>query len=56
MVARGLLLLVRVLVFLVHDDEAERFDRRKNCRTRADDDARTALADFVPFIVTFAGG
>ena len=55
-VARRLLLLVRVLVFLVHDDEAERFDRRKNRRARADDDARAALADFVPFIVAFAGG
>ena len=55
-VARRFLLLVGVLVFLVHDDEAERFDRRKNRRTRADDDAGAALANFVPFIVAFAGG
>ena len=55
-VARRLLLLVSVLVLLVHDDEAERFDRRENRRARADDDAGAALADFVPFIVAFAGG
>ena len=55
-IARRFLLLVGVLVFLVHDDEAERFDRRKNRRARADDDARAALANLVPFIVAFAGG
>ncbi len=54
-IARRFLLLVSVLVFLVHDDEAERFDRRKNRRARADDDARPALPDFVPFVVPFAG-
>jgi len=41
-------------VFLVHDDKAERFDRRKNRRSRANDNASAALADFVPFIVAFA--
>ena len=56
MVARRFLLLVGVLVFLVHDDEAERLDRRKNRRTGANDDAGTALADFVPFVMAFAGG
>jgi len=45
-----------VLVFLVHDDEAERFDGRENRRARANDDAGAALPDFVPFIVAFAGG
>ena len=55
-VARRFLLFVSVLVFLVHDDEAERFDRRKNRRARADDDARAALPNLVPFIVPFAGG
>ena len=55
-VARRFLLLVSVLVLLVHDDEPERFDRRENRRARADDDAGTALADLVPFVVPFAGG
>ena len=55
-VARRLLLLVGVLVLLVHDDEAERFDRRKDGRARADDNARAALADLVPFVVALAGG
>ena len=55
-VARRFLLLVGVLVFLVHDDEPERFDRREDGRARADDDAGAALADLVPFVVAFAGG
>ena len=45
-----------MLVFLVHDDQSQRIDRRENGRARADDDAGAALADFVPFIVPFAGG
>ena len=43
-------------MLLVHDDEAERLDRRENGRTRADDDARPALADFMPLVVPLAGG
>ncbi len=31
-------------------------NRRKNRRARADDDARAALADLVPFVVAFTGG
>ena len=45
-----------MLVFLIHDNEAERLNRRENRRTRADDDAGAALPDFVPFIMAFAGG
>jgi len=45
-----------MLVFLVHDDEAERFDGRKNRRTRAMTMRARALAYLVPFIVAFAGG
>ena len=56
MVTRRLLLFVRVFVFLVHDDEAERFNRRKNRRARADDNPRAALANLVPLIVALAGG
>ena len=55
-VARRLLLLVGVLVLLVHDDQAQRLDRRKDRRARADGDPRAALADLVPFVVPLAGG
>ena len=43
-------------MFLVHDDEAKRFDRRENRRARADDNARAALSNLVPLVVAFAGG
>ena len=56
MVAGRLLLLVGVLVFLVHDDQAERLDRRKDGRARADDNARAALANLVPLVMPLAGG
>jgi len=36
-------------------DKSERLDRRKNRRTRPDDDARATLANLVPFIMAFAG-
>ena len=55
-VARRLLLLVGVLVFLIHDDQPERFDRREDRRARADHDARAALADPVPLVVALAVG
>ena len=45
-----------MLVLLVHDDQAERLDGRKDGRAGADDDAGAALADLVPFIVALAGG
>jgi hypothetical protein len=54
-VAGGFLLLVGVLVFLVDDDEAERFDRGEDGGAGADDDAGAALADLVPFVMAFAG-
>ena len=56
MIAGRLLLLVGMLVFLVHDDEAQRVHRRENGRARADDDACAALANLVPFIMALAGG
>ncbi len=56
LVARGLLLFVGMLVFLVHDDQAQRVHRRENGGARADDDAGAALANLVPFVVAFAGG
>ena len=55
-VARRLLLLVGMLVLLVHDDQAQRLDRREDGRAGADDDAGAALADLVPFVVALAGG
>ena len=55
-VARRFLLLVGVLVFLVHDDQAERLHRREDGRARADDDPRAALANLVPLVVPLAGG
>ena len=45
-----------MLVFLVHDDQAERIHRREDGRARADGNSRAALPDFVPFIVPFTGG
>ena len=53
-VARGFFLFVGMLVLLVHDDEAERVHRCEERRARADDDARAALANLVPFVVPLA--
>jgi len=50
-IARCLLLLIGVLVLLIHDDQAERFHRRKNGRPRANDDARPPLSNFMPLVV-----
>ena len=55
-VAGRLLLLVGMLVLLVHDDQAERFDGGEDGRARADGDARAALANLVPLVVPLAGG
>ena len=44
-----------MLVLLIHNDQTERFHRRKNCGARADHDLRAALPDLVPFVVPFAG-
>ena len=55
-VAGRLLLLVGMLVLLVHDDEAERFDGRKDGRAGADGNPRAALANLVPLVVPLAGG
>ena len=54
MITRRFFLLVSLLVLFVHDDESERFNRRKNRRARADDDARTTLPYLVPFIMPLA--
>ena len=43
-------------MLLVHDDQAQRIDRRKNGGSRPDDNAGAALADFVPFVMAFPGG
>ena len=56
MITGRFLLLVGILVFLINDDQPEWVHRRKNSRTRADDDAGAALADFVPFVVALACG
>ncbi len=56
MVAGRFFLLVSVLVLFIHDDQAERFDRREDCRTRPDDNAGAAPANLVPFIVALACG
>src|SRR5882757_579371 len=42
-------LLVTALLLFIDDDEAEIFERRKNCGTRADDHARFAVAYAPPF-------
>ncbi len=55
-VTRRFFLLVSVLVFLVHDDQAQRIYGRKNRRARADDNARATLANLVPLVVPLAGG
>ena len=55
-IARRFLLLVGVLMFFVHNDEAEGIDRGKNCGARTDDNASAALANLVPFVVALAGG
>src|SRR2546425_11537525 len=52
MIARRFLLLVAVLLLLIDDDQAEIFERRKNGRTRADHDARLAVAHAPPFART----
>ncbi len=43
-------------MFLVHDDQAERGERREHGGARADDDVDVAAADAMPLIVTFAVG
>ena len=55
-VAGRFLLLVGMLVLLVHDDQPQPLHRREHGRARADGDAGAALADFVPFVMAFAGG
>ena len=43
-------------MFLIHHDEAERFDRRKYGRAGADSNPRAALAYLMPLVVPLAGG
>src|SRR5438067_1512799 len=54
-IARRLVLLVRAVVFLVDDDEAEVLDGREYGRSRADDDRDIAAPNAVPLIVTLTG-
>ena len=54
MIARHAFLLVSVFVFLIDEDQAEIRQRRKHRRTRADDDARLALANAMPFVEALA--
>jgi len=55
-VAGGGVLFVRGFVFFVDNDHAEVGQRREDGGAGADDDAGAALADFLPFVVAFAGG
>ena len=48
--------LVRVFLFLVHDDETEVFDRREHRGTGADDDLREPFPDPFPLVEAFPGG
>ena len=54
MIARGLFLLVGMLVFLVHDDQSERVDGCEDGRSRTDHDTRPSLANLVPFVVALS--
>ena len=55
-VARALFLLVRAVVLLVDDDQAEPVERREDRRTGADDDLDVAAPDPLPLIVALAVG
>ena len=53
MVSRGRLLLERVLMFLVDDDEAQVADRCEDGASGADDDVGPALGDVAPLAMAF---
>ena len=55
-VAWGAVLFVGVLVLFIDDNDAEVGEGREDGTARADDDARFALADTVPFIEALALG
>ena len=55
-IARRFFLFVGGLVFFIDDNQPEIFQRREHRAAGADDDARAAGMDFVPFIVPFALG
>ena len=55
-IPRRFLLFIGGLVFFIDDDEAEIFERREDRAARADDDARAAGMNLVPFIVPLAFG
>src|SRR5437763_915176 len=55
-VAGTLVLLVRRVVLLVYDDEADGLERREHGRARANDDVDAAAADAVPLVVALAVG
>ena len=52
-VARRLLLFVRMLVFLVDDHKTKRLHRGEHRRASADHDSRPALPNLVPLVVPF---
>ena len=52
MVARRLLLLVGVFMLLIDNDQPERMNRSEHRRSGSDHDARPALPDFVPLIMS----
>ena len=54
MIARGAVLFVRALVFLVDDDEAQVAKRREQGASRTDHHARRARPDEIPLVVTLA--
>ena len=52
-IARRFILLVAHILFLIEDDEPNIIGRRKECRTRADDDARLPTAHADDGVVAF---
>ena len=56
MVARRFVLLVGILVLLIHNDDAEVFERGKNRAAGADDDPGCPAVDLVPLVVALAVG
>ena len=55
-ISRRFLLLISALVFFIDYDEAQVFERGKNRTARADDDARAATMNLVPFVMALAFG
>ena len=56
MIARRLLLLIAVFLLFIDDDPSYIFERRENCRARANYDARLAIAYAPPVAGAFVVG